>query len=271
MNYYLTTPIYYVNAAPHIGHAYTTIAADLIRRYKRMQGYNVVLTTGTDEHGQKIEKAARDQGKEPKEFTDLISSEFERTWDNLGIAPDRFRRTTNPQHHRMVQQLFKRCLDNGYLYKGSYTGPYCVPDELYATEGGVGDPCPLCGRPLTEVTEENYFFKLSAFQDKLLALYDEHPEFIQPEIRRNEVIAFIKQGLNDLSVTRTSINWGIPVPGEEKHVFYVWFDALMTYMSAVEEDGLWPADLHLIGKEILRFHRRKKRREKFERWRKYHA
>ena len=259
MKYYLTTPIYYVNAAPHIGHAYTTFAADLIRRFKRMQGYEAVLTSGTDEHGQKIERAAREQGKSPREFTDLIAEEFQRTWDRLGITPDRFRRTTNPKHHRMVQELFSRCQANGYLYKGSYTGAYCVPDELYASDAKPGDACPLCGRPLTDVTEENYFFRLSAFQQRLLELYEKQPDFIQPEARRNEVMAFVKQGLNDLSVTRTSITWGIPVPGEDRHVFYVWFDALMTYMSAVEGEQaggepLWPADLHLIGKEIVRFH-----------------
>lgn len=259
MKYYLTTPIYYVNAAPHIGHAYTTFAADLIRRFKRMQGYEAVLTSGTDEHGQKIERAAREQGKSPREFTDLIAEEFERTWDRLGITPDRFRRTTDPKHHRMVQELFSRCQANGYLYKGSYTGAYCVPDELYASDANPGDACPLCGRPLTEVTEENYFFRLSAFEKRLLELYKTQPDFIQPEARRNEVMAFVKQGLNDLSVTRTSITWGIPVPGEDRHVFYVWFDALMTYMSAVEGERaggepLWPADLHLIGKEIVRFH-----------------
>ncbi len=259
MKYYLTTPIYYVNAAPHIGHAYTTFAADLIRRFKRMQGYTVVLTSGTDEHGQKVEKAARAQGKSPKEFTDLISAEFQRTWEKLGIMPDRFRRTTDPRHHRMVQELFRRCKANGYVYKGSYTGQYCTSCELYVTENEPGAPCPDCGRPTETVTEENYFFKLSEFQDRLLELYERNPEFIQPETRRNEVIAFVRQGLNDLSITRTSLKWGIPVPGEEKHVFYVWFDALMTYMSAVEGekvDGedLWPADLHLIGKEIVRFH-----------------
>ena len=254
MKYYLTTPIYYVNAAPHIGHAYTTFAADLIRRFKRMQGYDAVLTSGTDEHGQKIEKAARDQGKSPKEFTDLISAEFVQTWEKLGIMPDRFRRTTDPRHYKKVQELFRRCRDNGYLYKGSYTGAYCVSDEFYANESKPGDACPLCGRPLTEVTEENYFFKLSALQDRLLELYEKHPEFVQPETRRNEVRTFVAGGLQDLSVTRTSITWGIPVPGEDKHVFYVWFDALTTYMSAVEGEGLWPADLHLIGKEILRFH-----------------
>ncbi len=254
MKYYLTTPIYYVNAAPHIGHTYTTIVADVIRRLKRMEGYHAVLTSGTDEHGQKVERSARAQGKTPQEFTDIISAEFRQTWEKLGIAPDRFRRTTDPRHHKMVQTLFQRCLNNGYLYKGSYTGQYCPHCELYVTDDTPGAPCPDCGRPTETVTEENYFFKLSAFQDRLLALYEQQPDFIRPETRRNEVISFVKQGLTDLSVTRTNIRWGIPVPGEEKHVFYVWFDALMTYMSAVEGEDLWPADLHLIGKEILRFH-----------------
>jgi len=254
MKYYLTTPIYYVNAAPHIGHTYTTIVADVIRRLKRMEGYHAVLTSGTDEHGQKVERSARAQGKTPQEFTDIISAEFRQTWEKLGIAPDRFRRTTDPRHHKMVQTLFQRCLNNGYLYKGSYTGQYCPHCELYVTDDTPGAPCPDCGRPTETVTEENYFFKLSAFQDRLLTLYEQQPDFIRPETRRNEVISFVKQGLTDLSVTRTNIRWGIPVPGEEKHVFYVWFDALMTYMSAVEGEDLWPADLHLIGKEILRFH-----------------
>ncbi len=254
MKYYLTTPIYYVNAAPHIGHAYTTIAADVIRRFKRMQGYDVVLTTGTDEHGQKVERSARKQGKTPQEFTDIISAEFRQLWDKLGLTPDRFRRTTDPRHHKMVQTLFERCRANGYVYKGSYTGQYCTSCELYVTDDKPEAPCPDCGRPTETVTEENYFFQLSAFQDKLLELYENDPEFIQPETRRNEVIAFVRQGLSDLSITRTNIRWGIPVPGEEKHVFYVWFDALMTYMSAVEGEDLWPADLHLIGKEIVRFH-----------------
>jgi len=252
--YYLTTPIYYVNAAPHIGHAYTTIAADTIRRFQRMRGYDVVLTTGTDEHGAKVANSAKAQGKTPKEFTDLISAEFEQQWNQLGVTPDRFRRTTDPRHHKKVQELFARCKERGHLYKGSYTGPYCFSDELYATDGKPGDPCPLCGRPLEEVTEENYFFRLSAFQDRLLELYEQQPDFIQPETRRNEVLAFVKQGLQDLSISRTSISWGIPVPGEDKHVFYVWFDALTTYMSAVVGEDRWPADLHLIGKEIVRFH-----------------
>ncbi len=254
MKYYITTPIYYVNAAPHIGHTYCTMAADTIARWKTMQGYDVLLTSGTDEHGQKIERAARATGKTPEEFTRLISEEFENTWKQFGLRIDRFKRTTDPAHHKKVQELFLACKANGYVYKGSYTGEYCVHCELYANDAKPGDPCPTCGRPTETITEENYFFKLSAFQDKLLELYEKQPDFVQPESRRNEVLSFVKQGLADLSISRTTIKWGIPVPGEEKHVFYVWFDALMTYMSAVEGDNVWPADLHLIGKEILRFH-----------------
>jgi len=254
MKYYLTTPIYYVNAAPHIGHAYTTIAADTIRRLKRMQGYDVVMTTGTDEHGQKIERAAAAAGKSEREFTDVISGEFRRQWEILGIEADRFERTTSERHARVVQDLFQRCLDRGYVYKGNYTGQYCVFDELYINDAKPGDPCPDCGRTTETVTEENYYFRLSAFQEKLLDLYASQPDFILPETRRNEVLAFVKQGLQDLSISRTTIKWGIPVPGEEKHVFYVWFDALTTYMTAVDGESLWPADLHLMGKEIVRFH-----------------
>jgi len=254
-SYYLTTPIYYVNAAPHIGHAYTTIVADLIRRFKTMQGYHAVLTTGSDEHGVNVERAAQRMGKTPREFCDVIAEEFRTQWERLGLKIDRFERTTDPKHARVVQDLFDRCRKNGYIYKGSYTGPYCPFDNLFVTEAtNVGDPCPLCGRPTEAVTEENFFFKLSAFGDRLLELYEKQPDFIQPEARRNEVIAFVKQGLQDLSVTRTGIKWGIPVEGEAPHVFYVWFDALSTYMSAVAGEDLWPADLHLIGKEIVRFH-----------------
>lgn len=252
--YYLTTPIYYVNAAPHIGHTYTTIAADLVRRFKTMQGYRAVLTTGTDEHGQKIERAARAAGKSPQEFTDVISAEFQKQWERLGLKIDRFRRTSDPRHHKKVMELFNRCRKNGYIYKGSYTGQYCVSCELYVGEAKAGDPCPDCGRPTETITEENFYFKLSAFHERLLDLYEREPLFIQPETRRNEVIAFVKQGLSDLSISRTTIKWGIPVEGEDPHVFYVWFDALTTYMSAVEGEDLWPADLHLIGKEIVRFH-----------------
>jgi methionyl-tRNA synthetase len=254
MKYYLTTPLYYVNAAPHIGHTYTTMAAETIARFKRMQGYDAVMFTGTDEHGQKVERSAEAAGKSPQEFTDTISAEFRAQWEKLNIRVDRTIRTTDPRHHKVVQQLFQRCMDNGYVYKGSYTGQYCVSDELYANEAKPGDPCPICGRITETVTEENYFFQLSAFTDKLIELYETHPEFIQPETRRNEVLAFVRQGLNDLSISRTSLKWGIPLPVEGKHVFYVWFDALIGYMSAVDGEGLWPADLHLIGKEIARFH-----------------
>ncbi|MBV8844947.1 MAG: methionine--tRNA ligase, partial [Bryobacterales bacterium] len=254
MKYYLTTPIYYVNAAPHLGHTYTTIAADTIKRLKTMQGYDAVLTTGTDEHGQKIERAAAAAAKSPREFTDIIAAEFKNQWDHLGLSIDRFQRTTGENHAKAVQDLFLRCKKNGYIYKGRYTGQYCVSCELYVSDAKPGDPCPDCGRPTETVTEENYYFKLSEFQDRLLDLYLKQPDFIQPETRRNEVLAFVRQGLQDLSISRTTIKWGIPVPEDEKHVFYVWFDALTTYMSAVEGENLWPADLHLIGKEILRFH-----------------
>ncbi len=252
--YYLTTPIYYVNAAPHIGHAYTTIAAETIARVERMKGKEVVLTSGTDEHGTKVERAARAQGKSPEEFTDLISNEFRTQWQKLGLQIDRFERTTSPKHARLVNQLFEACKANGYIYKGSYTGLYAVVSESFVNDAKPGDVDPETGKPYEEVTEENYFFKLSAFTDRLLEFYAANPDFIQPEIRRNEVLAFVKQGLADLSITRTSIQWGIPVDADPAHVFYVWFDALMTYVTAVDGKDYWPADLHLIGKEILRFH-----------------
>jgi methionyl-tRNA synthetase len=252
--YYLTTPIYYVNAAPHIGHAYTSIAAEVIARFKRMQGYDVVLTTGTDEHGTKVERAARAQGKSPEEFVDLISAEFRSTWQKLDLQMDRFQRTTNANHAKIVNSLFEACQKNGYIYKGQYTGLYAVVSEAFVNDAKPGDIDPETGKPYEELTEENYFFKLSAFTDRLLEFYDQNPDFIQPEIRRNEILAFVKQGLVDLSITRTSIKWGIPVESDPAHVFYVWFDALTTYVSAVDGENRWPADLHLIGKEILRFH-----------------
>ena len=254
MKYYLTTPIYYVNAAPHLGTAYTTIAADTIRAFKRMQGYHAVLTTGSDEHGQNVERAARAAGMSPYDYATLVQAEFRQQWDRLGLHIDRFERTSDPKHHRAVIRLFERCLKNGYIYKGSYSGQYCFRCELYVGEAEPGALCPDCRRPTETVTEENYFFRLSAFQDRLLELYRTQPDFIRPEFRRNEVIAFVSQGLNDLSITRTNIQWGIPAPVEGHHVFYVWFDALIAYMSAVEGEDLWPADLHLIGKDILRFH-----------------
>ena len=257
MKYYLTTPIYYVNAAPHIGHTYTTLAADTIKRLKRMQGYDAVLSTGVDEHGQKVERSAQATGKTPEEFTAIISNEYRMLWDRLGIQYDHFIRTTEKRHHETVRWLFQRCLERGYIYKGSYTGQYCVSCELYVNDAKPGDPCPDCGRPTETVTEENYFFKLSAFTGKLLKLYEDVPDFIQPESRRNEALSFVRGGLQDLSISRTTIKWGIPLEG--KHVAYVWFDALINYISAVggaegANGPLWPADLHLIGKEILRFH-----------------
>ncbi len=254
MKYYLTTPIYYTNAAPHIGHAYTTMTADTIKRLKQMQGFDAVLATGTDEHGVNVERAAQAQGKSAQEYTDVISQEFRDQWRILGLGVDRFERTTSARHAKCVQDLFVRCRERGQVYKGQYSGQYCIFDNLYVNDAKPGDPCPECGRTTETVTEENYFFRLASFQEKLLALYESQPDFIQPESRRNEVIAFVKQGLTDLSISRSTIKWGVPVPDDEKHVFYVWFDALTTYMSAVHGEGLWPADLHLIGKEIVRFH-----------------
>lgn len=260
MNYYLTTPIYYVNAAPHIGHSYTTLAADAIRRFKQMQGYHAVLTTGTDEHGLKIERAARKMGKSPQEFTDIISAEFRRQWKMLGLVDtetnpqDRFIRTTDPRHVKTVQDLFLQCQANGFIYKQSYTGMYDVGEETFVQGAKPGDVSPVNGQPLEEVTEENYFFRLSAFQQKLLDLYAAQPDFIRPDFRRNEVLRFVEGGLEDLSISRGSISWGIPLPTDDNQVFYVWFDALSSYFTAVADENLWPADLHLIGKEILRFH-----------------
>lgn len=253
--YYLTTPIYYVNAAPHIGHTYTTLVADTIKRLKQMQGIEAYLVTGSDEHGQKIQRAAEKMGKTPQEYTDIISAEFQKTWQDLGLQIDRFQRTTSPQHAAAVGKLFLDCQSNGYIYKGSYTGYYSVVNEAFVADAKPGDVDPETGQPLELVTEENLFFKLSAFQDQLIAWHEKHPDFLQPEARRNEVLAFLRnEKLQDLSISRTTIQWGIPVPGHPGHVFYVWFDALMTYWSAVEGQDRWPADLHLMSKEIVRFH-----------------
>ena len=257
--FYLTTPIYYTNGLPHIGHTYSTIVCDAIRRYKRMLGYEVVLTTGTDEHGVNVERSAKKADLPESEFVAKMAAEWKAIWDEFGIQGDEFIRTTEVRHARTVQWLFRLCRESGYIYPGSYIGQYCVFDNAYVPDSKAGDPCPDCGRPLETVTEQNYFFKLSAFQKPLLDWYAKHPEFIQPETRRNEVLSFVEGGLRDLSITRTSIRWGIPVPGEEPHVFYVWFDALTAYLSAVggpeyERRGFWPADIHLVGKEIIRFH-----------------
>ena len=257
--FYLTTPIYYTNGLPHIGHTYTTVVADAIRRYKRMRGYEVVMTTGTDEHGVNVERAAQKAGIPESEYVAKMAVAWKALWDELGIPADEFIRTTDLSHVRTVQWLFKLCKENGYVYKGNYTGQYCIYDNAFVTEAKPGENCPDCGRPLETVTEENYYFKLSAFQKPLLDFYKKNPNFIQPETRKNEIISFVEGGLKDLSITRTTVRWGIPVPGEEPHVFYVWFDALTAYLSAVggpdyEKRGMWPADLHLVGKDIIRFH-----------------
>ncbi len=263
--FYITTPIYYVNARPHIGHAYTTIACDAIARQKRMAGFDTYFLTGTDEHGQKIERSASAAGKSPKQFVDEVSAEFRALWDKMGIKYDGFIRTTDAHHERGVQEMFAKIRDNGFIYKAKYTGQYCIADELYVNEGGPGTPCPICGNPTETVSEENYFFKLSSFQDKLLKLYADQPELIRPEGRRNEVVSFVKSGLRDQSISRASFKWGIPVPGDPAHVIYVWMDALINYCTAVGYGSkekrdhemfakYWPADLHMIGKEIVRFH-----------------
>ncbi|HKT48510.1 MAG TPA: methionine--tRNA ligase [Candidatus Acidoferrales bacterium] len=256
--YYLTTPIYYTNGLPHIGHTYSTIVCDTIRRYKRMRGYDVVMTTGTDEHGVNVERSAKKAGMPESEFVAKMAAEWRRLWDELGIQGDEFIRTTEIKHAHTVQWLFRQCKENGYIYPGHYTGQYCIYDNAYV-DVKPGESCPDCGRPTETVTEENYYFKLSAFEKPLLDFYKKNPNFIQPEARKNEILSFVEGGLKDLSITRTSIRWGIPVPGEESHVFYVWFDALTAYLSAVggpnyEQRGYWPADLHLVGKEIIRFH-----------------
>lgn len=259
--YYLTTPIYYVNARPHLGHTYTTLAADVIARYKQMRGYEVTLLTGTDEHGQKVERSAKKEGISPIDFVDRVAGEYHALWQELGFRVDRFIRTTETRHAHAVQHLFKEIQKNDFIYKGHYEGNYCVYDELYVEDSTPGAPCPDCQRPTEVVKEENYFFKLSAFEKPLLNYYREHPEFIEPEARRNEVISFVNGGLRDLSISRTTLKWGIPWPGDEKHVFYVWSDALTNYITAAgypakkdEFERLWPADAHLVGKEIIRFH-----------------
>jgi methionyl-tRNA synthetase len=263
-HYYLTTPIYYVNARPHLGHAYSTIVCDAIARRKRALGIDTWFLTGTDEHGQKIERSAKLAGKTPQEFADKISGEFRALWDRLGLSYDDFIRTTEARHIRGAQHLFATLRDKGYIYKSTYTGQYCVSDEAWV-DVPPGAPCPDCGRITETVSEENYFFKLSAFERRLLEFYEANPGFMQPESTRREVISFVRSGLKDLSVSRTSFSWGIPVPGDEKHVIYVWLDALANYITALgygsndlqdqkKFEKFWPADIHLIGKEISRFH-----------------
>ena len=262
--FYITTPIYYPSANFHIGHCYTTIISDAIARYKRMCGYDVFYLTGTDEHGQKIQKKALEKGVTPKEYVDEIVSNAKDLWKSLNISYDKFIRTTDQVHIECVQKVFKKLYDNGDIYKGEYKGLYCTPCESFWTESQLIDgKCPDCGREVNMVTEEAYFFKLSKYQDRLIKFYEDHPDFIEPESRKNEMINnFIKPGLEDLCVSRTSFDWGIPVTFDNKHVVYVWVDALSNYLSALgylsNDDSLfkkyWPADLHIVGKEIVRFH-----------------
>jgi methionyl-tRNA synthetase len=275
-SFFITTPIYYVNAKPHLGTAYSTVLCDVEARYRRATGYNVKFLTGMDEHGEKVAEAAAAHGMTPQEWCDSQAPFFKDLWRQLEISNDDFIRTTEQRQHDAVQYLWERMKESGYLYKGSYDGWYCVPEETYFTETQVTKSdeehhtegqhlCPDCRRPLERVQEESYFFKLSAFQDRLLKLYDEHPDFVQPDFRMNEVRSFVEGGLQDLSVSRTSFDWGIPVPFDEKHVTYVWFDALLNYMTAVgygvdtpeakaELAYRWPAQYHVVGKDIIRFH-----------------
>ncbi len=258
--FYVTTPIYYVNDVPHLGHAYTTIAADTIARFYRIRNYDVFFLTGTDEHGLKIQKKAEEFGISPKELADRNAERFKKLWEFLGIEYTRFIRTTDSYHVEFVQKVFEECYKRGDIYLGEYEGWYCVGCEEFKTEAELAEDytCPIHQKKCEYIKEPSYFFRLSKYQDKLLELYEKHPEFIQPDYRRNEIISFVKQGLKDLSVTRprSRVKWGIPVPFDPEHTIYVWFDALFNYISALEDkvDIYWPADLHLVGKDILRFH-----------------
>ena len=262
--FYITTPIYYPSANFHIGHCYTTIIADAIARYKRLIGSDVFYLTGTDEHGLKIQKKAEEAGVTPQEYVDEIVNNAKDLWKSLNISYDKFIRTTDKEHVECVQKIFKKLYDQGDIYKGEYKGLYCTPCESFWTETQLVDgKCPDCGREVNEVSEEAYFFKLSKYQDRLIKFYDENPTFIEPESRKNEMLNnFIKPGLEDLCVSRTTFNWGVPVTFDDKHVVYVWIDALSNYISALgylsDDDSLfkkyWPANLHIVGKEIVRFH-----------------
>lgn len=264
--YYVTTPIYYVNDKPHVGHAYTSLAADVLARWKRLDGYDVFFLTGTDEHGQKVEKAATDAGTDPQSFTDRVSQNFRDLVAALGLSNDDFIRTTEPRHLAASQALWQRLLDAGDIYLGHYEGWYAVRDEAFYGEDELtqrpdGTRVAPSGATVEWVREPSYFFRLSAWQDRLLAFYEANPDFIAPNSRRNEVMSFVRGGLTDLSVSRTSFNWGVKVPGDPAHVMYVWLDALTNYLTATgwpdasaPRAGFWPADLHLVGKDIVRFH-----------------
>ncbi len=263
--YYITTAIAYTSSKPHIGNTYEIVLADAIARYKRLKGYDVYFQTGTDEHGEKIEKKAKEAGITPQEYVDKVASEIKNIWDCMNTSYDKFVRTTDKNHERVVQKIFKKMLDKGDIYLGAYEGLYCVPCESFWTESQLVDgKCPDCDREVELKKEEAYFFKLSKYQKRLMAYIESHPEFIQPEARKNEMINnFLKPGLQDLCVSRTSFDWGIPVLDNPKHIVYVWLDALTNYItnigydveaSSAEFNKWWPADLHLIGKDIIRFH-----------------
>ncbi|MDE1889608.1 MAG: methionine--tRNA ligase [Planctomycetota bacterium] len=261
-SFYLTTPIYYVNDIPHIGHSYTTIAADVLARYKRTRGFDVFFLTGTDEHGQKIQKAAQACNRTPIEFVDDVVSKFKTLWNTLNISNDDFIRTTDERHCRRVKKIFQRILGNGDIYLGEYEGWYCIPCESFWLESQLEEgKCPECGRSVEKVKEKNYFFRLSKYQKRLLEYYDEHPHFIQPDSRRNELLQRIKYRVDDVSVSRSAVEWGIQVPMDPNHTIYVWIDALLNYITALGYDDdmqkfqkYWPANVHIIGKEILWFH-----------------
>ncbi len=261
--FYITTPIYYVNDVPHIGHAYTTIACDVLARWHRMGSGGARFLTGTDEHGQKVQQAAEKRGLTPIQLCDEVVVNFQKLWETLDISNDDFIRTTEERHKKIAQHIFKTLQEKGDIYKGSYEGWYCVPCETYVPEAQMGDDhtCPDCKRPLTKMSEESYFFRLSNYQERLLEHYEKHPDAIMPKARYNEVTSFIRSGLQDLSVSRTTLKWGIPVPGDEKHVIYVWLDALVNYISAVgyptpgeKWETWWPHVRHMVGKDIIRFH-----------------
>ena len=261
-NFYVTTPIYYVNDVPHIGSVYTTLAADVIARFKRLDGYNVKFMTGTDEHGQKVEKAALKAGMDPQSFTDKVSLRFREVFDLMNISYDDFIRTTESRHKKAATALWIKLLENGQIYLDKYSGWYSVRDEAFYNEDELVEGKAPTGAEVEWVSEESYFFKLSAYQDKLLELYEKQPDFVSPGFRRNEVVSFVESSLRDLSVSRTTFKWGIPIPGNDQHIMYVWLDALTNYLSVVgypnveckDFKAFWPADLHIVGKDITRFH-----------------
>ena len=260
--YYITTPIYYPSSNLHIGHTYCTVMADAMARFKRLCGYDVRFLTGTDEHGQKIQTIAEKEGVTPQEYVDKVVDGIKELWKTMEISNDDFIRTTEPRHVKRVQDIFMKLYEKGDIYKGEYEGMYCTPCESFWTESQLVDgKCPDCGRPVEKAKEEAYFFRLSKYQDRLLELFETNPDFLQPDTRRNEMIAFVKQGLEDLCISRSTFDWGIPVPIDDKHVIYVWLDALTNYITALgypDEPELyekyWPVDVHLVGKEIVRFH-----------------